>query len=73
MGNYTYPPLANLENKLYHTLNESPKRKTASQLVLVVKSLPANAGASGGRKFDPWVGKITWRRRWQPTPLFLLG
>ena len=21
--------------------------------------------------FDPWVGKIPWRRTWQPTPLFL--
>ena len=23
--------------------------------------------------FDPWVGKISWRREWQPTPVFLLG
>ena len=23
--------------------------------------------------FDPWVRKIPWRRRWQPTPLFLPG
>ena len=23
--------------------------------------------------FDPWVGKIPWRRAWQPTPVFLLG
>ena len=22
---------------------------------------------------DPWVGKIFWRRAWQPTPLFLPG
>ena len=21
----------------------------------------------------PWVGKILWRRRWQPTPVFLPG
>ena len=21
--------------------------------------------------FDPWVGKIPWRRKWQPTPIFL--
>ena len=21
--------------------------------------------------FDPWVGKVSWRRRWQPTPVFL--
>ena len=26
-------------------------------------------------RFDPWVGKVTWRRRdtWQPTPVFLPG
>ena len=23
--------------------------------------------------FDPWVGKIPWRRAWLPTPLFLPG
>ena len=22
---------------------------------------------------DPWVGKIPWRRAWQPTPIFLPG
>ena len=21
--------------------------------------------------FDPWVGKIPWRRKWQLTPVFL--
>jgi len=31
-----------------------------------VKNLPA-IWESG---FDPWVGKIPWRRAWQPTPVF---
>ena len=22
--------------------------------------------------FNPWVGKIPWSRKWQPTPVFLL-
>ena len=22
--------------------------------------------------FHPWVGKIPWRRAWQPTPVFML-
>ena len=22
-------------------------------------------------RFDPWVRKIPWRRKWQPTPVFL--
>jgi len=24
-------------------------------------------------EFDPWVGKIPWRRKWQPTPVSLPG
>jgi len=23
--------------------------------------------------FDPWVGKMPWRREWLPTPVFLPG
>ena len=45
-----------------------------SQPELVVKKPPANAGDIwdvGG--FDPWVRKIPWRRKWQPTPVFLPG
>ena len=26
-----------------------------------------------GPRFDPWVGKIPWRRKWQPIPVFLPG
>jgi len=36
----------------------------------VVKNQLANAG---NHKFDPWVGKIPWRRKWKPTPVFLIG
>ena len=25
----------------------------------------------GRYRFDPWVRKISWRRKWQPTPVFL--
>ena len=24
-------------------------------------------------RFDPWVWKIPWRRKWQPTLVFLIG
>ena len=24
-------------------------------------------------RFDPWVGRIPWRRAWQPTPVFVPG
>ena len=39
----------------------------------MVKNLPVNAGdIRDVCGFDPWVGKIPWRRAWQPTPVFLL-
>ena len=40
--------------------------------MLVVKNSPANAGFIRDR-FNPWVGKIDWRRKWQPTPVFFPG
>ena len=42
-----------------------------SQMGLVVKNLPANAGDIKRRGFNPWVRKIPWKRTWQPTPEFL--
>ena len=42
----------------------------ASQVALVVKNPPANAGGMICA-FDPWVRKIPWRRKWNPTPVFL--
>ena len=35
----------------------------------MVKNLSVNAGDTR----DPWVRKIPWRRKWQPTPVFLPG
>ena len=34
------------------------------------KRMCLQCGRSG---FDPWFGKISWRRAWQPTPLLLPG
>ena len=39
---------------------------------LSYKESACNAGA-GKCRFDPWIGNITWRRKWQPTPVFLPG
>ena len=44
-----------------------------SQVVLVVKNPPADARDVRDRGFDLWVGKMPWRREWQPTPVFLPG
>ena len=40
-------------------------------MALVVKNLPANVGDGKRHGFDPWVGKIPWRRAFHPTPVFL--
>ena len=51
-----------------------------SQVELVVKNLPANAGdlrdTGGHRWIEPvssWIGKNPWRMAWQPTPILLPG
>ena len=41
----------------------------ASQVAQVVKKQPA----VWENRFDPRFGKIPWRRKWQPTLVFLLG
>ena len=38
----------------------------------VVKNPHANTGGTRDG-CNPWVGKIPWRRKWQPTPVFLPG
>jgi len=39
----------------------------------VGKEAACNAGACQRYGFDSWVGKILWRRAWQPIPVFLPG
>ena len=46
---------------------ELPYNFKASQVVLVIKNLLERCW------FHLWVGKIPWRRAWQPTPVFLPG
>ena len=46
----------------------------AGQVALVAKNPPANTGDRCKRpRFDPWVGMIPWRRKWQPAPAFFPG
>ena len=42
---------------------------SASLMAQIVKRLPAMRET----RFNPWVGKIPWRRKWQPTPVLLPG
>ena len=43
--------------------------KPAAVVAQKVKNLPAFRSP----RFDPWVGKIPWRRKWQSTPIWLPG
>ena len=38
----------------------------------MVKNPPVRAGDTR-YSFNPWIEKIPWRRKWQPTPVFLPG
>ena len=39
----------------------------------MVKNLPRVRETWVWSGFDPWIGKISWRKEWQPTPVFLPG
>ena len=41
----------------------------ASLVAQLIKNPPAMQETG----FNPWFGKIPWRRKWQPTPVFLPG
>jgi len=42
-------------------------------LVVKKKNLLGNAGDVRDVSSDPWVGKNSWRKAWQPTLVFLPG
>ena len=48
----------------------SASMEIRTSLVDQTVSVCLQCGRSG---FDPWVGKILWRRKWHPTPVLLPG
>ena len=72
-----------------HTDHSSKECKLAIQAEnsTLVLNLPCwgFSGSAGGKEstcqyrrlkrhgFDPWIGKIPWRKKWQPTGIFLPG
>ena len=63
----------NISSRLWFKVQEHLERAVkplrVSQVVLAVKN---QCRRHKRRGFDPWVGKIPWRRAWQPT-VFLPG
>ena len=39
----------------------------------MVRTRAPSSGAAEDTSFDPWVGKIPWKGKWHPTPVFLPG
>ena len=68
-----------------NTKNKTKIQVSSSKLgttsIIIRTSLVGNQGTGGksvclqcGRPgFEPWVGKIPWRRKWQSTPVLLPG
>ena len=40
---------------------------------LIFSGKKKNLSASCSSEFDPWVREVAWRRKWQPTLVFLPG
>ena len=65
-------------------LNKPGKEKIVHSLLLL-SIIPWYAGGASGKeltcqrkrgkrpRFNPWVGKVPWRKAWQSTPVFLPG
>ena len=55
------------------------KMLLSEQKLLAVQDFPGGSDGksiclqSGRPGFNPWVGQIPWRRKWQPTPVLLPG
>ena len=58
---------------------ELPESGTINPQIIFHLGFPGGANGKEStcqcrrRGFDPWVGKMSWSRKWQLTPVFLLG
>ena len=52
--------------ELHHPNKRAPRGHSG-------KESACQCGRHKRHRFDPWVGKIPWRRKRQPTPVFLCG
>ena len=58
-----------MQNPKPNLKKEHLYNKLTSLVAQRVRSLPAMHRPG----FDPWFGTISWRRKWQLTPVFLPG
>ena len=55
------------------TFERDPSAVVKTTLMLQGKESACQCRRCRRHRFDPWVGKTPWRRKWQPTPVFLPG
>ena len=67
-GARIYKSFCNKVTKRLLLIKENLPHKRASLIAQSVKNLPAMQETP---RFNSWVGKIPWRRKWQSTPVFL--
>ena len=73
-GNYNFP----LSKVLYLVFKLLQKYSESKGWVHLFKGFPCGSVVKNPLQcrrcwFGPWVEKIPWRRKWQPTPVFLPG
>ena len=62
-----------LQKDLKEHFGQPNSNMRVSQEVLEIKNSPANEGHIERHRFNPRLGKIPWRTKQQPTPVFLPG
>ena len=69
------PPTPNNPKAVTIFISTQGQRFWVSQVVLVVKKKKPTSQCTRCKRhrFDPWIQKVSWRKAWQPTPLFLSG
>ena len=69
----------------HHEKKKKKSRAMLNSIYLTLKTFKGFPSGISGKEhvcqsrrhkrlgFEPWVGKIPWRKAWQPTPVFLPG
>ena len=57
------------KDAIHITLMGFPSLASFPSFGRVVKNPPAKVGDTRDNDSNPWVRKIPWRRKWQPTPV----
>ena len=64
---------------MYFHLSPNQRKKVKEMFLLSFSSSPSGkqpvcqCRRQKRHRFNPWVWKMPWRRKWQPTPVFLPG